>query len=421
MVDSLRPAPAAHASSQPPVDGLVAPGFEGVREAFVRNFADHGDMGASVAVYVGGRKVVDLWGGWADHGGSLYDEDTLQLVFSTTKAVTALCANLLVQQGELDVDAPVLYYWPEFGAAGKHDVPVRWLLSHRVGLPYVDTRMPLEEVLGWHPVVEALARQTPIWAPGTRHGYHAITFGWLVGEIVRRITGQSLGAFVAQELSEPLGLDLWVGLPDEQQSRVSPLTSRGPRFGRDDSRSDQRPRSARKPADLATVIEQLLGPDALLIKALGAVGDLFTQPGMFNRPEVRAAELPAANAVTNARSLARLAATTVGEVDGHGPLLTPPQIAAATTVESSGTDKVLLVESVFGLGYMVASTYSRFGGRRAFGHSGAGGSVAFADPDAQIGFAYVMNRMMHNLAGDPRSRGLVRAVYEALDVEPTFG
>jgi CubicO group peptidase (beta-lactamase class C family) len=430
MVDRVGDASTAPAASgatgsspapAPAVGGEVAAGFEGVREAFLRNFAEHGEMGAGVAVYVHGRKVVDLWGGLADRHGTSYGEDTLQLVFSTTKGVTALCANLLAQQGELDVDAPVLHYWPEFAAAGKHDVPVRWLLSHRVGLPYVDAQLSLEEVLAWDPVVEALARQAPVWTPGTKHGYHAITFGWLVGEVVRRITGQSLGSFVAKELSEPLGLELWVGLPDDQQSRVAPLTNRGPDGSR--QRGMPLPRGlgvGREPKDFAALVEQLLGPDALLPKALGAVGDLFTQRGMFNRPEVRAAELPAANAVSNARSLAKLYAAVIGEVDGHGPLLTPAQIAAATTAESDGPDKVLIVQTAFGLGYMVSSSYSLFGGRQAFGHTGVGGSMAFADPEAGIGFAYVMNRMIQSPAGDPRSQGLVRAVYEALGLEAQF-
>ena len=403
------------------VDGFVAPGFEGVRDAFVRNFAEHGEVGAATAVYVEGRKVVDLWGGAADNRGTPSGQDTLQLVFSTTKGVTALCANLLAQRGELDIDAPVLDYWPEFAAAGKHDVPVRWLLSHKAGLPYVDATLTMDEVLAWDPVVDALARQAPVWPPGTRHGYHALTFGWLVGEVIRRVSGRSVGAFVSEELSGPLGLELWIGLPDEQQDRVARLTNRGPSRDRGRSSSARSGGTAREDGsrDLAALVRQLLGSGALLLRALGGVGDLFIERGVFNRPEVRAAEIPAANAVTNARSLAKLYATAIGPVDGHGPLLSPRQIEAVSTVETSGTDKVLLTETTFSLGFQRSSTYSGFGGPRAFGHTGAGGSVAFADPDAGIGFAYVMNRVMQNLAGDPRSRGLVRAVYDAVGIEPT--
>jgi CubicO group peptidase (beta-lactamase class C family) len=406
------------------IGGYVEAGFEGVREAFERNFAENGEVGAAVAAYVGGRKVVDLWGGDADHDGTPYGEDTLQLVFSTTKGVTAICANLLAQRGELDVEAPVSHYWPEFAAAGKADVPVRWLLGHKVGLPYVDRDLSLDEVLAWDPVVKALAEQTPLWEPGTEHGYHAVTYGWLVGEVIRRVTGRSLGAFVADELSGPLGLELWVGLPDEQQARVAPLTNYGPGGGGAGGAGGAAAAAAGElPADLGSMIEQFLGPDSLLLKALGGVPGLFTREGMFNRPEVRAAELPAANGVSNARSLAKLYAATVGTVDelpGVGPLLTEEQIAAATTVQTSGPDKVLFFETLFGLGFMRSSPFSPYGAVESFGHSGAGGSLAFADPVNGIGFAYVMNRMLQNLAGDPRTTGLVKAVYDAVGVEPTY-
>jgi len=398
--------------------GYVEPGFEGVRQAFDDNFAEHGEVGAAVAVYVEGRKVVDLWGGVRQVDTELpYDEDTLQLVFSTTKGVTALCANLLVQRGLLDVDAPVAEYWPEFAAAGKADVPVRWLLCHKVGLPYVDADLTLDQVLAWDPVVEALAAMEPVWEPGSGHGYHAVTYGWLVGEVIRRISGRSVGQFVAEELAGPLGLDFWVGLPDDKQALVAPLTNRGPRDG-------SAPPQPGEGKDLAQMITDALGPDALVLKALGGVPGLLTHEGMFNRPEVRAAELPAANGVGNARSLARLYAAVIGEVthDGAvvGPLLTPEQTTAALEVQTSGPDKVLLFETVFGLGFMLSSPFSPYGGPRGFGHSGAGGSMAFADPDHGVAFGYAMNRMLANLAGDPRTTGLVAAVYDAIGVTPTF-
>jgi CubicO group peptidase (beta-lactamase class C family) len=405
------------------IGGYVEAGYEGVREAFVRNFTEHGEVGAGVAAYVGGRKVVDLWGGTADYDGTPYTDDTLQLIFSTTKGVTAICANLLAQRGELDVDKPVSHYWPEFAAAGKADVPVRWLLCHKVGLPYIDRDLSLEEVLAWDPAVKALAEQAPIWEPGTAHGYHAVTYGWLVGEVIRRVTGRSVGAFVADELSGPLGLELWVGLPDDQQARVAPLTNYGPGHEPDALVAGSLVAEAGAGAggsDLASLIEQFLGPDTLLVKALGGVPGLLIQEGMFNRPEVRAAELPAANGVSNARSLAKLYAAAVGSVDdlpGRGPLLTEAQIALATSPQTSGPDKVLFFETSFGLGFMRSSPFSPYGAAESFGHSGAGGSMAFADPVNGIGFAYVMNRMLQNLAGDPRTTGLVKAVYDAIGVE----
>jgi CubicO group peptidase (beta-lactamase class C family) len=402
------------------IGGSVAPGFEGVRDAFARNFRDNGEAGAAFALVHDGRTVVDLWGGVADvNDGSLYGPDTLQLVFSTTKGATAICANLLAQRGELDVDAPVTEYWPEFAAAGKRDVPVRWLLCHKAGLPYVEADLTLADVLGWEAPVEALAAMEPVWEPGTAHGYHAVTYGWLVGELVRRVSGRSLGTFFADEVAGPLGLEFWIGLPDEQQSRVAPLTNRGLRSVDGSPVSDDEGLGG-----MLAQLETLLGPGSLLAKALGGATSMpLVVDGAFNLPELRAAELPAANGVTNARSLARMYAAAIGPVegaDGVGPLLAPDQIAAATTTQTEGNDRVLFFETTFGLGFMTSSPFSPYGSPRAFGHAGAGGSVGLADPEHGIGFGYVMNRTMTNMSGDPRSRDLLVAVHEALGTTPAF-
>jgi len=395
------------------IGGKVEPGFEGVAAAFARNFEAHGEVGAATSVYVRGRKVVDLWGGVADvEAGTTYAEDTLQLVFSTTKGATAACANLLAQRGELDIDAPVATYWPEFKAAGKGDIPVRWLLCHKAGLPYVDAVLTLEEALAWDPVVKALEEQAPIWEPGTAHGYHATTYGWLVGEVVRRISGKSLGTFFRDEIATPLGLEFWIGLPDEQQHRVAPLVQWG----------DGSLTSAQDPA-MAELIAQFMGPDTLLGKALGAPSFVFSNAeGGFNNPAIRAAEIPAANGVTNARSLARFYAGLTGIVeDGPSePLLTPDQVAKASELQTSGPDKCLMFETTFGLGFFTSSLFAPYGGASSFGHTGAGGSVGFTDPENGIGFGYVMNKMMQGLNGDPRSGGLIQAVYDAIGVEPAY-
>jgi CubicO group peptidase (beta-lactamase class C family) len=426
------------------IGGRVAPGFEGVRDAFAANFAEHGEVGAGFSLVVDGRTVVDLWGGTADAvTGAPYTEDTLQLVFSSTKGATAICANLLAQRGELDVDAPVADYWPEFAQAGKGDIPVRWLLCHKAGLPFVDAPLGLDEALVWATAVDALAAMTPVWEPGTAHGYHAVTYGWLVGEVVRRVTGKTLGTYFADEVAGPLGLEFWIGLPDAQQPRVAPLTNRR-LHRRPDGEAAGAQRSApgldaEEPladvvadaaeADgggdggLVEMIDKLLGPGSLMVKALGGTTALpFAGDGAFNKPEVRAAELPGANGVTNARSMARMYAATFGPIDGSdaGPLLTPEQVAAASTTQTSGNDRVLFLETTFGLGFMTSSVFAPFGGAGSYGHAGAGGSVGFADPDNGLGCAYVMNRMMTNLSGDPRSRGLIAAVYDAIGVTPAF-
>ena len=193
-------------------------------EVFVANFDEGREVGAAFAAYHRGRKVVDLWGGVADPAtGRPWSEDTIVLVFSSTKGATALCANLLAERGQLDVDAPVADYWPEFAQAGKGQIPVRYLLSHEAGLAWIDGDMSLEEALSWDPVVAALARQKPHWEPGTQHGYHATTYGWLVGEVIRRVCGRSVGTFFREEVAGPLGLDFWIGLPESEEPRVAPL------------------------------------------------------------------------------------------------------------------------------------------------------------------------------------------------------
>ena len=207
-----------------PINGTVAPGFEPVREAFARNFADSIELGAGVSVYVGGQPVVDLHGGWIDQQRTEpYSAGHLQLVFSTTKGVAATCLAILAGRGTLDYAEKVAVYWPEFAAAGKSDITVEQLISHRAGLPTLDAKPTLADCLDWPTITKLLAEQAPMWEPGTAHGYHALTYGWLAGELVRRIDGRNIGRFVQEELSGPLGLDLWIGLPESQEGRVAPL------------------------------------------------------------------------------------------------------------------------------------------------------------------------------------------------------
>ena len=384
------------------VGGHVEPGFEGVRDAFAKNFEEQGEVGASYAFYVDGAQVVDIWGGTRTDTGAAYDGDTLQIVFSSTKGATAACAHLLAQRGLLDIDAPVVEYWPEFGQAGKEHIPVRWLLSHQAGLPTIDAKLTRAEALAWEPVIHALEVQAPYWEPGVAHGYHALTYGYLVGEVVRRVDGRSLGTFFHDEFAEPLGLEFWIGLPEALEPRVAPMIPMGAADG--------------------PSMEDLLGADALIVRALtlnGALsgGDLAWNA---NQRDFRAAELPAGNGVANARSLARLYAGLMGAVDG-GPsegLLSAQQIDAARVLQTSGMDQVLSlpgfdVESTIALGFWSASPFAPIGGRHAFGHSGAGGSVGFADPEHHVAGGYVMSKMNMGISADPRSSALIRASYEA--------
>ncbi|MEZ5238626.1 MAG: serine hydrolase domain-containing protein [Microthrixaceae bacterium] len=347
--------------------------------------------------------------------GRPYDGNTLQMVFSTTKGATAMCAHLLAERGELDLHAPVSRYWPEFAAKGKQDIPVAWLLSHRAGLIDTDERLSLEQALDWEAVTSALADSTPAWEPGTAHGYHAITFGWLVGEVVRRVSGMHVGEFFDREFARPLGLEFWIGLPDAEQSRVAPLIPMGVSSPGGEHppmmAAEEGDGSDDAPSGLIEMLEMFLGPDNLASKALTAPGGAFAQESVWNEPRVRAAQIPAANGVTNAPSLARLYAATVGEVDGVRTL-DARTVRDATEVQVEGPDSVLVFPIPFTLGFMKHSEMSPFVGGHSFGHFGAGGSVGFADPDRRLAGGYVMNKMHFGLAGDPRTAALLGALDE---------
>ncbi len=390
------------------IEGAAEAGWGKVADAFRTNFDEHGELGAAFGLYVGGRSVVDLWGGVADKStGRPWDEDTIVLVMSTSKGATAICANMLVERGELDLDAPVVTYWPEFGAEGKSGIKVRWLLTHQAGLPLVDTPLTLEEACAWEPVIHALERQAPLWEPGTAHAYHALTYGFLVGEVVRRITGKSLGQFLRHDVAEPLGLNAWIGLPAEQEKRVARLEAQPP---------------PTDPAILAMMAE-ISGPDTVLGRSLSLGGaipaGLVTEEGGLNSPMARAAEFPAANMVIDARSLARMYAATVGTVDGCR-LMQPDTVARASTVQTADSIPFGLPPEMqgfamqFGLGFMPQSMMMPGLGPHSFGHPGAGGSLGFADPDANVGFGYVMNQMAGGMGGDPRVAGLLDAIKSCL-------
>jgi CubicO group peptidase (beta-lactamase class C family) len=381
------------ATSKEAVAGHVASGFEPVRDAFVANFEQHGEVGGACCVYREGRPVVDLWGGLADRDqGHAWQEDTVAIVFSTTKGVTAICVNRLLEQRVLDLDAPVARYWPEFAAEGKQDIPLRWVLCHKAGLASVEGDLTLEQVLAWDPVVEAIAAQKPNWEPGSAHGYHARSFGWILGEIVRRATGRSLGRFFADEIAGPLGLDFWIGLPERELPRCATLIP---------------------PEGGSSAVEEILGADSLTAKVMRGPSGLFGYDEMWNRPDVLAAEMPSSNGVGDARSLARLYAATIGEVDGVR-VLAPETVASACVARSEGPDRVILVPTRFGLGFSLPPMLGPACPDTAFGHPGAGGSLAFGDAEHGIGFGYVTNRMRFDPAGDPRAAGLVKSLYACL-------
>jgi CubicO group peptidase (beta-lactamase class C family) len=384
--------------------GDVAAGYGEMLDTFVENFTQRSDLGAACAVVRDGLSVVDLWGGTADaRTGRPWQADTAAIIFSCTKGVLAACAYLLVQDGRLQLDAPIARYWPEFAANGKGEITVRQAMSHRAGLPAPDEDLMLTEVLAWEPVIRAIERQSPRFAPSDGHVYHAMTYGWLVGEVIRRISGQHPGAFLRDAVAEPLRLRTWIGLPETARATVAWMEPPLPDEDSDDAR-----RAA-----------ALVAEDATLARG-HTMGGAFAFPDRdgtvtFNDPAIQAAEIPGANGVSTARSLARLYGACVASVDGVR-LLTDASVTDALRVQSAGPQLSRLPDdgARWGTGFQLASAPTQpMLGPTSFGHAGAGGQLAFADADARIGFAYLSNQM--GGYGDARARSLTEALGRAID------
>lgn len=379
--------------------------FERVREAFANDFAEHNEVGAAVAVTVGGVPVVDLWAGWNDPAQTRpWHRDTIVNVWSVGKAVSSLCLLRLVERGLVDLDEPVAKYWPEFAQAGKARVPVRYLLTHRSGLPAIRKPLPPgANVLSWDTVVEALAEQEPWWEPGSAFGYHVNTMGFLLGEVIRRVDGRSIGTVIREELAEALGIDFLCGFGPEEDRRVADWIPYQAATGEE----SQRPWLEVDPAKVEGV---------QLARLLAYRNPPPHPDGGTNSRMWRAAEFPSTNPHSNARAIARVfgGLASGGTIDGK-PLLDAKLIAQARTTESDGDDLVLGRPNRFGLGFQLTIPGVRpLGpGAHTFGHYGNGGILGFADPDAQVGFGYVCNRSGRSWR-DPRNIALVDAVYASL-------
>ncbi len=382
------------------IDGNCDRKFSRVKDAFAASFENGAEVGAAVAVTIDGKPVVDLWGGHADAERTRpWTRDTIVNVYSTTKGLTAICAHRLVDQGKLRLDEPVAKYWPEFAAGGKSELPVRFLLSHRAGLPAVRRPLEPDALFQWNTICGALAEQEPWWAPGARHGYHALTFGYLVGEVIRRITAKSPGTYFRDELAEPLGLDAHIGLDAKHDARTA----------------DMIPAPPPPPDQPNPFLEAMKNPEGVAAKTFMNPNVLMRR-GLVNSREWRAAEIPAGNGHSTARALARLygALARGGEVDGYR-VLEAESIVRCHSEQSYGRDEVLGLSTRFGLGFMMSQPGAELGpSPRAFGHPGAGGSLGFADPDRKIGFGYVMNKMQGGLLIDTRVQRLIGALYESL-------
>ncbi|WP_172388089.1 serine hydrolase domain-containing protein [Streptomyces sp. MNP-20] len=387
----------AVAGADTDVHGTVAPGYEPVADAFRRTFTALGERGAAVVVYRDGRRVVNLWGGTRDADAPApWEPGTAQTVRSATKGVAAAALLLLHQRGRLDLDAPVGEYWPEFKARGKERALVRHVLAHRAGVPVLDRPLTPAEAYSPDLAAAVVAAQAPAWEPGTDHGYHAHTFGWLTGELVRRVTGRAIGDWIADEVAGPLGLDLWLGLPDAQASRVGRLGPLTADAGRGGLRARPKPEVAAAYAD----------PASLTRRAFAVIDPAPDE----NDPAHRAAALPASNGVATADGLARFYASLIGDVDGGGRLFAPPTLALARGEASAGPDRVLVTRTRFGLGYMLHGPAAPLLSPGSFGHPGRGGTLALADPDSALAFAYVTNTMAKGITADARPQAVLRAL-----------
>ncbi|MFF4900834.1 serine hydrolase domain-containing protein [Streptomyces sp. NPDC001068] len=386
------------------VHGTVAEGFEPVRDAFASNFELLGDRGAAITVYRDGHRVVDLWAGARDFDGDAaeapWEHGTAQIVRSATKGVAAAVLLLLGQRGELDLNAPVGDLWPEFKAAGKERTLVRHLLAHRAGVPVLDRPLTPAEAADPDLGAAAVAAQAPVWEPGTDHGYHAQTYSWLTGELVRRVTGRSVGEWIADEIAGPVGAGLWLGLPEDERGRVGRV---GP-VEAPEAAGTLRTRPKR------SVSEAYADPGSLTRRAFGAISPLPDE----NDPAYRAAALPASNGIATADGLARFYASLIGEVDGGTRLFTPETVELARGEQAAGPDRVLVVSTRFGLGYMLHGSASPLLSPASFGHPGRGGALGFADPGSGIALGYVTNGFRRSVTADPRAQALVRAVRTAL-------
>ena len=375
------------------VEGHCDPRFAPLRDAFRANFAERGEIGAAVCVMVGGRVVADLYGGWADREqGRRWQPDTLVNMFSVGKGLVAACTARLAGQGKLDLDATAATYWPEFAAAGKGAVTVRQLLSHQGGLPAVRRRLPPGAMLDWPAMTTALAETEPWWEPGTAHGYHVNTFGFLAGEVIRRITGSTVGRLLNDEIAGPLGADVHIGLPASEHERVATFVWPG------------LPPAEEEPPGLDPA--QLMEHNSYFNPS-GLSGF-----GVVNTPRWRAAESPSTNAHGTARGVALVYSALISPATPA--IVDPAALAEAITEQAYGQDLVLHRPSRFGLGFQLTQPERPIGpGHATFGHFGAGGSLGFADPVNGIAFGYVMNQMGPRWQ-NPRTRALVDAVYESL-------
>ena len=384
------------------VQGTCDAKFAELKEEFERNFAERGESGASVCVSVNGETVVDLWGGVADPAtGDAWQEDTVSIVFSCTKAATAICAHILIDRGQLDPSAPVSKYWPEFAKNGKENTTVQMMLNHESAIPALREPVAENGFLDWAYMIKRMEDETAFWEPGTRNGYHMVNFGWTVGELIRRVSGKSLGQFFADEVAGPTGAKFWIGLPDGVEPHIAPILPYQP-----------------KPDDPLSEFTKLLLSQPDSIQALSFLNNGGWSP---NDPAAHKAEIGGAGGISNARG--QVAMYTPLAVN-DGSLVSNDRLQAMSSVSTATQkDATLLIPSRFASGFMksmdnrgqpVGQQQSAIIGEKAFGHVGAGGHIGFADPECGMAFSYTMSQMGPGLLMNDRGQSLIDAAYKAL-------
>jgi len=375
------------------IKGYCEDKFNNVKDVFRTNFEENLEVGASFAVTIDGKHVIDIWSGFTDADKSKpWEKDTIVNVYSTTKVMTAICIHVLVDRGLLDLEAPVAKYWPEFAQAGKESLLVKYLLSHTSGLAGWDRKFRTKKLYNWDLMVDLLAAQKPWWEPGTKSGYHTVTFGYLLGELIRRITHKTVGTFFREEVAEPLNADFFIGVPEDQFERVADLIPP-------------------PPIDLSSFGD--IDPNSVAMRSLT---NPFIDVLETRTKEWRTAEIPAANGHGNARSVSRITAALAceGKLDDFS-LLSEKEIKKSIEEQSYGMDLVLNTPIRFGLGWGLQSKDLPIGpNENMFFWGGYGGSVIVVDLDERMSIAYVMNKMVSTLTGDPRSERLINAVYSSL-------
>ena len=403
------------------VNGYCDDRFVEAKKIFEESIASGFELGCAITLEIKGKVVLDLWGGYVNLDKTEeWKEDTIVNVFSTTKGMAAICLLQLVEKGLVDLDAPVSRYWPEFAASGKESIPVRYLMCHKSGLCGI--REPLEKgsFTDWELICSELAKQKPFWEPGTAHGYHAITYGHLVGEVVRRVSGKTIGQYFSEEIAKPLNLDFWIGLPEDKFSRIT------------DIQPDKPGLLQKILMPILSILPRSLAPGFLrmlldFMDPTTPAGAAFNNPKMSmesgdmeaNTSKWRKAEIPAANGHGTARSLAKIygALANGGSRDGIH-VLNPETIEMARQTESDGKDLVLgQLHTRFGLGFMLGTEDVSMGpNKNSMGHGGAGGSLGFADPDNQISLGFTMNQMHPGITAWKTATEVAESVYKTLNI-----